>query len=250
MTSTDLPQPFAGLTVIVTGDVDGFTRFSANDMIARLGGKPVTSVSGKTGLVIVGEGAGVSKMHKTRMHKLNVIGGPDFAALAADLSSWNGEPVGEPVADYEARLAAEAGEPEPEPELPQVPFHERHLVGKVAHYPRVNGQVIREVRMWCMGCGHFWLGASIHDRLECPVEAGTATLSTSPPWATPDPDDRWDLVALRAEHDQRTAEPTPVDEPAPESPGEPDLAPVVDLPVHSAAAAAHLAALTGDWLYG
>lgn len=177
--------PFTGLSVIVTGDVAGFTRDSANTAIVDLGGKAVGSVSGKTGLVIIGDGAGLSKMAKTRTHHLNVIDGDTFAALVAtftaDPLSWNGQPVGEPVADYEARTA-------PEPVLvvdprDYVPMGERHLVGKGCAYVRVDGASVKQYRMWCQ-CGHMWFNPTLHAPSVCPVGAGTATLSTAAPWET------------------------------------------------------------------
>lgn len=50
--------PLAGLTVVVTGSIDGFTREEAEDAVRRAGGKPSSSVSKKTSLVVAGPGAG------------------------------------------------------------------------------------------------------------------------------------------------------------------------------------------------
>lgn len=50
--------PLAGLTVVVTGTIDGFTREAADEAVRVAGGKPVSSVSKKTGLVVAGPGAG------------------------------------------------------------------------------------------------------------------------------------------------------------------------------------------------
>lgn len=175
--------PFDGITVIITGDVDGFTRASANDAITMLGGKPVGSVSGRTGLVIMGDGAGVSKMAKTRQHNLLVIEGPAFADLvtAVEQGTWDGTPVGERVADYDARTADPAP-PEPDP-ISLVPFAERHLIGQATAYPTVDGRPVRQYRRWCQ-CGHKWLGTGPDEAFACPVEAGTASLNTTAPWAS------------------------------------------------------------------
>jgi DNA ligase (NAD+) len=50
--------PLAGLTVVVTGAIDGFTREEAEEAVRRAGGKPSSSVSKKTSLVVAGPGAG------------------------------------------------------------------------------------------------------------------------------------------------------------------------------------------------
>jgi DNA ligase (NAD+) len=50
--------PLAGLTVVVTGSIDGFTRDEAEEAVRRAGGKPSSSVSQKTSLVVAGPGAG------------------------------------------------------------------------------------------------------------------------------------------------------------------------------------------------
>jgi DNA ligase (NAD+) len=55
--------PLAGLTVVVTGAIDGYTRDEAEDAVRQAGGKPTSSVSKKTSLVVAGPGAG-SKQSK------------------------------------------------------------------------------------------------------------------------------------------------------------------------------------------
>ena len=50
--------PLAGLTVVVTGAIDGFTRDEAEEAVRKAGGKPSSSVSKKTSLVVAGPGAG------------------------------------------------------------------------------------------------------------------------------------------------------------------------------------------------
>ena len=51
-------QPLAGFTVVITGSVPGFTRDGAEEAVTSLGAKAAGSVSKKTHLVVVGEGAG------------------------------------------------------------------------------------------------------------------------------------------------------------------------------------------------
>ncbi len=55
--------PLAGLSVVVTGAIDGYTRDEAEDAVRQAGGKPTSSVSKKTSLVVAGPGAG-SKQSK------------------------------------------------------------------------------------------------------------------------------------------------------------------------------------------
>lgn len=52
------PKPLDGKTVVVTGTFSRWGRQQAQDLIRTLGGKPTSSVSGKTDLVIAGEKAG------------------------------------------------------------------------------------------------------------------------------------------------------------------------------------------------
>jgi BRCT domain type II-containing protein len=104
--------PFAGLTVVVTGDAPGMDRDQAKAAVARLGGKPSGSVSASTGLVVAGKGAGVSKMDKARQLGTPVLPSEAFAALVADPSSWDGQPLGAPLsasADAPKRVVEKLG---------------------------------------------------------------------------------------------------------------------------------------------
>jgi DNA ligase (NAD+) len=51
-------QPLAGVTVVITGTLDGFTRDEATEAVTARGGKVASSVSKKTGFVVAGENAG------------------------------------------------------------------------------------------------------------------------------------------------------------------------------------------------
>ena len=51
-------QTLAGLSVVVTGSLDGYTRDSAAEAITSRGGKVAGSVSKKTSFVVVGESPG------------------------------------------------------------------------------------------------------------------------------------------------------------------------------------------------
>ncbi len=51
-------RPLAGITVVLTGTLPGFTRDEAGEAVLALGGKTASSVSKKTDFVVAGENAG------------------------------------------------------------------------------------------------------------------------------------------------------------------------------------------------
>jgi len=69
-------QTLAGLSVVVTGSLDGYTRDSATEAITSRGGKVASSVSKKTSFVVVGEAPG-SKYDKALELKVPVLSGAD-----------------------------------------------------------------------------------------------------------------------------------------------------------------------------
>jgi DNA ligase (NAD+) len=69
-------KTLAGLSVVVTGSLDGFTRDSATEAITSRGGKVAGSVSKKTSFVIVGDAPG-SKYDKAVELKVPVLSGAD-----------------------------------------------------------------------------------------------------------------------------------------------------------------------------
>jgi DNA ligase (NAD+) len=68
------------MTVVVTGSVPGLTRNEGNEAVERLGGKSSGSVSKRTDLVVVGEGAG-SKADKAEQLGVRILPADRFAAL-------------------------------------------------------------------------------------------------------------------------------------------------------------------------
>lgn len=74
--------PLAGLTVVATGSLEGFTREGALEAIMRAGGKAASSVSKKTDYVAAGPGAG-SKLTRAEELGLKIIDAAQFAALLA-----------------------------------------------------------------------------------------------------------------------------------------------------------------------
>ncbi len=75
-----LGGPLAGVTVVATGSLDGFTREGALEAIIAAGGKAASSVSKKTDFVAAGPGAG-SKLTKAEALGLRIIDAAQFAIL-------------------------------------------------------------------------------------------------------------------------------------------------------------------------
>lgn len=63
--SADSEQTLAGLNIVVSGRVEGYTRDEAKEALMRAGGKSASSVSKNTDLLVYGEKAG-SKLKKAR----------------------------------------------------------------------------------------------------------------------------------------------------------------------------------------
>jgi DNA ligase (NAD+) len=61
------PKTLAGLTVVVTGSLDGYSRDEAKEAILARGGKAAGSVSKKTDFVVVGENAGTKADKATEL---------------------------------------------------------------------------------------------------------------------------------------------------------------------------------------
>ena len=77
-----VPQTLAGLTVVVTGSLVGFTRDGATEAIVARGGKAAGSVSKNTDYVVVGESAG-SKAAKAEALGIPILDEAGFVALLA-----------------------------------------------------------------------------------------------------------------------------------------------------------------------
>jgi DNA ligase (NAD+) len=76
----DTPKTLAGLTIVVTGSLDGFSRDEAKEAIVSRGGKAAGSVSKKTDFVVIGENAG-SKADKAEQLGLRVLDEVGFRTL-------------------------------------------------------------------------------------------------------------------------------------------------------------------------
>lgn len=76
-------QVLDGLTIVVTGTLENFSRDSAKEAIITRGGKAAGSVSKKTSFVVVGENAG-SKETKARELGIRILNEAEFEQLLAD----------------------------------------------------------------------------------------------------------------------------------------------------------------------
>ncbi|WKD57815.1 DNA ligase [Corynebacterium capitovis DSM 44611] len=79
-TSDVLPQTLDGLSVVVTGTLENYTRDEAKEAILARGGKAAGSVSRKTSYVVVGENAG-SKEDKARELGVPILTEAEFTRL-------------------------------------------------------------------------------------------------------------------------------------------------------------------------
>jgi DNA ligase (NAD+) len=80
---TSIPKILAGLTVVVTGSLTGFSRDEAKEAIVSRGGKAASSVSKKTDYVVVGENAG-TKAEKAEQLGVAVLDEDGFRRLLTD----------------------------------------------------------------------------------------------------------------------------------------------------------------------
>jgi DNA ligase (NAD+) len=76
----DGPRPLEGLSIVVTGSLDGFSRDSATEAIAARGGRASGSVSKKTAFVVAGESPG-SKFDKAVQLGVPVLDEAGFRIL-------------------------------------------------------------------------------------------------------------------------------------------------------------------------
>ncbi|WP_369812779.1 NAD-dependent DNA ligase LigA [Kineosporia sp. R_H_3] len=79
---TSTPRTLEGVTVVVTGSLEGFSRDGAKEAILSRGGKASGSVSKKTHFVVVGENAG-SKAENAEKLGVPILDEAGFVALLA-----------------------------------------------------------------------------------------------------------------------------------------------------------------------
>ena len=71
---------FAGMTFVLTGTLERFTRDEAAELIEKRAGKVSGSVSKKTSVVVAGENAG-SKLTKAQSLGIRIISEAEFADM-------------------------------------------------------------------------------------------------------------------------------------------------------------------------
>lgn len=77
---TQIDLKFEGLTFVLTGSLDKYTREEAGEVIEKLGGKVSSSVSKKTSYVLAGEDAG-SKLTKAQNLGVTIITEKEFEEM-------------------------------------------------------------------------------------------------------------------------------------------------------------------------
>ncbi|MFD8573616.1 NAD-dependent DNA ligase LigA [Streptomyces sp. NPDC059639] len=93
------PRPLEGLTVVVTGTLENYTRDGAKDALQSRGAKVTGSVSKKTSFVVVGDNPG-SKYDKAMQVKVPVLDEAGFAVLldqGPDAAAERALPAEEPT---------------------------------------------------------------------------------------------------------------------------------------------------------
>ncbi len=82
-TGPTVEQTLTGLSIVVTGTVEGFSRDEATEAIVSRGGKVASSVSKKTSFVVVGDSPG-SKYDKAVQLGVPILDGTGFQTLLDD----------------------------------------------------------------------------------------------------------------------------------------------------------------------
>lgn len=75
------PNCLLGLTIVFTGDLPRLDRTASENLAKRYGAKVTKAISGKTSLVVIGDGAGPSKVKKIIENKIKAIDEDGFIQL-------------------------------------------------------------------------------------------------------------------------------------------------------------------------
>jgi DNA ligase (NAD+) len=99
-----IPRNLEGLSIVVTGSLDGFSRDEAKEVIMARGGKAAGSVSKKTAFVVVGDSPG-TKYDKAMQFKVPVLDESGFRVLleqGPEAAQEVALPAGDETAETEA----------------------------------------------------------------------------------------------------------------------------------------------------
>ena len=78
------PRPLDGVTVVITGTLEGFSRDGAAAAVQERGGKVTGSVSKKTGFVVVGETPGTKSDKAARPRRAGARRAPASRVLLTE----------------------------------------------------------------------------------------------------------------------------------------------------------------------
>ena len=81
--TADVEPTLAGRTIVITGAVPGYTRDGASAAVVARGGVSPGSVSKKTDALVVGDGAGASKLTKAEQLGVPIVPADEFDQLLA-----------------------------------------------------------------------------------------------------------------------------------------------------------------------
>ena len=73
-----------GQSIVISGVFEHHSREEYKDIIERLGGKNVGSISGKTSFVLAGSNMGPSKLEKAQKLGVRIIGEDDFLKMVSE----------------------------------------------------------------------------------------------------------------------------------------------------------------------
>ena len=71
----------AGMKVVVSGRIAGYSREQAKELVAKHGGTSATAVTSKVDLLVCGDKPGANKIEDARRHKVRVIGADELLAM-------------------------------------------------------------------------------------------------------------------------------------------------------------------------
>ena len=77
-------ETLQGLTIVISGNFERYSRKEIKELIEKHGGKNTGSVSGKTDLIVAGEGMGPSKRKKAEDLGVKIIDENEFAEMIGD----------------------------------------------------------------------------------------------------------------------------------------------------------------------
>ena len=70
-----------GMRILATGKLNNFSRDEIHQTIEQYGGRPVSSISKQTDLIVVGENAGESKLKKAQNLGVKMITEEEFLKM-------------------------------------------------------------------------------------------------------------------------------------------------------------------------